>query len=103
MTATTRGASFGERNERFHTERADWGLFRELTEVGVREDYQHEQADQQLKYVEEIIISAANLSIPVKEGTCRRPPVPWWDDDCKNSLNERRIAERAYKRKSQCL
>ena len=95
---TTRGASFGERMERFNTEKAYWGLFRELTEVGVREDYQHEQADQQLKYIEEIIIGAANLSIPVKAGTCRRLPVPWWDDDCKNNLNGRIITERAYKR-----
>ena len=39
----------------------------------MREGYQHEQADQQLKYIEEIIISAANLSIPVKADTCRRP------------------------------
>ena len=67
-------------------------------DIGVGEDYQHELADQQLKYIEEIIISAANLSLPVKAGTCRRPPVPWWDDYCKKLFNERKIAERACKR-----
>jgi hypothetical protein len=67
-----------EQPERFKIKDADWELFYELTNMD--QPNQIQDINQQLAILEECIIDAAMLSIPLKGGLYKKPPVPWFDD-----------------------
>ena len=77
-------------------ERADWDQFHKLTEI------QSLSLDQDIDdltvTLTEIIINAAEASIPVSGGNPTKTPTPWWNEECKTALRERKRAERALKR-----
>lgn len=83
--------------ERFNTEKANCTLFRELTEIAISLPVET-NIDDHITEINSKIIDAANYAIPRKTGNFRRPPLPWWSDQCKHAIKERKLAERALKR-----
>jgi len=81
---------------RFKTDKADWKLFRELTVA----DYTIENLSipESVDRITHSIIHAAEGSIPKTTGRMRKPPVPWWSEDCRLAKQERTRAERALRR-----
>ena len=45
-------------------------------------------------------LDAASQHIPKTSGAPRRTPVPWWTEECKNAIRERRRAFRAFDKHS---
>ncbi len=43
----------------------------------------------------EVVVRAANLSIPRSKGKMNRKPIPWWTEECSKIIKER---NRAFKR-----
>ena len=84
-----------ERPDRFDVSKADWGLFYELTEADINLE---DDIDEIMENIGEIFYDAAMLSMPLKTGSYRRVPVPWFDEQCKEAKKARNRAERALKR-----
>nr|BDT63038.1 MAG: hypothetical protein [Trachysalambria curvirostris nimavirus] len=83
---------------RWQLERADWSLFRSIAEMqGSVEDFHdvQEAAD----YLTSHIHAAAEAAIPKSTGKYRRPPVPWWSDECQQAVRARKAALRQWKRR----
>ena len=82
---------------RYDTSRADWKQFQEMTNVENIQS-QYLTVDDFSQEIEEKIITAADACIPKTSGTLRRPPVPWWNQDCQRAMKERLRSERALKK-----
>lgn len=89
--------NINERPPRFLTSKADWKLFRDTTKTDVN-PAAIQNVDELVDTVENIIMNAADASIPQSSGNCRRPPVPWWSAECQRAYNDRLKAERKMKR-----
>ena len=85
------------RPERFVTDKADWSLFKSLTETDIIVDDNH-NIDRLVEQIENVVMNAASISVPVKSGNYRRPPVPWWSEECRDAVRDRGRAERALRR-----
>jgi len=89
--------ALGDRPDRLNIEKADWKTFKERSAI-------HEQIDlncsanELFEGITSHIMDAASIAIPLKRGTRRRIPVPWWNGDCREAYRERKLAERALKR-----
>ena len=59
---------------------------------------QHLEIDKIVNIIDTSMINSANASIPVTSHKITKPPVPWWNDDIKMSIQERKRAERQMKR-----
>lgn len=86
-----------EKPSRFNTDKADWNLFLQLTETDININSGN-SIDEIVTLIVEKILHAAEQSIPKTSNNFKKKPVPWWSDDCKSALIERRRAERALKR-----
>ena len=84
--------------DRFNIEKANWSEFRELTQTNIKVE-NFNNIDNLIATIVAIIITAATASIPTKTGGKGRPTVPWFNDDCKKAIKERRKAERNLKRR----
>ena len=62
--------------ERYNTKRADWSLYRELTQTEM-EPAQVNTVDELTNHISTIVLDAAELSIPVKGGKYKKRPLPW--------------------------
>ena len=81
---------------RYKTDSANWAQFRCLTEIAG--DIDVGTTDDLLQSIKDVIISAADASIPMSSGRITRPPVPWWNNQCREAKRSRNIAERALRR-----
>ena len=82
---------------RYKIEDADWRLFTVLTAINMRE---HE--GKSVSEVEEVfrclVIDAANAAIPQTAPKGRYHPIPWWNDECSKTQEDRKAAIRRYRR-----
>ena len=81
---------------RYKTDSANWAQFRCLTEIAG--DVDVGTTDDLLQSIKDVLISAADASIPMSSGRITRPPVIWWNDQCREAKKSRNIAERALRR-----
>lgn len=82
---------------RFKIEKADWATFQRSTETDF-EPGQNDDVNRVLEAITDRIILAAGASIPKTNGNLQRPPVPWWNAECKQARREYCRAERALHR-----
>ncbi|GFU15509.1 putative RNA-directed DNA polymerase from transposon X-element [Trichonephila clavipes] len=69
--------------------RADWALF---TQLAVKHDamVMTESVDTVVEEVTNVLIAAADLSIPKISGHSFQRYKPWWNDDCQTAYNNQR-------------
>ena len=79
---------------KFNIKKANWVKYKELTEINIQ---QLPNANNTTEILTKHIIAAAEQSIPRVNTNLKRPPMPWWDEDCDNARRERLRAERAVK------
>lgn len=89
--------NLGCRPERYITNRADWSTFSSLTVVQ-ETVYQFNNIDDCVYFVETRFCEAADEAIPRSSGAPRRPPVPWWNDECTDAKEKKILAERSLRR-----
>ncbi|KAI5738828.1 hypothetical protein M8J77_011653 [Diaphorina citri] len=77
--------------------RADWALFRENVNFNV-DLSDVPDIDKVISDFNKKILYAANIAIPEKKLPVNRLPVPWWDDEVKTVIAERRKCLRALRR-----
>ncbi|KAI5723097.1 hypothetical protein M8J76_001333 [Diaphorina citri] len=77
--------------------RADWALFRENVNFNV-DLSDVPDIDKVISEFNKKILYAANIAIPEKKLPVNRLPVPWWDDEVKTVIAERRKCLRALRR-----
>ena len=83
---------------RWQLDRADWKLFRSIAVLqGTVEEFQSVQ--EAANHLTSRIHLAAVNSIPKSTGQYRRPPVPWWSDECQSAIRARNAALRRLKRR----
>ena len=81
---------------RYKSTKADWTKFKAVSNVPL--DPFAGTVQQLSDSVRDLIIHAADESIPKTSGHYKRTPVPWWNEDCREARRERNRAERALKR-----
>lgn len=82
---------------RYKVKSADWEMFHDLTEPDVVPEIL-ENVDDTVASIENLILGAADASIPMSSGTHKRPPVPWWSGEIRTAKLRRLRAERTVKR-----
>jgi len=83
--------------QRLLLDKADWNLFRLLTD-GNYDEMKMLAVDDMVQAFTNVIMSAAEQSIPRSSGVVRPRAVPWWNQACKNSHQTRKAALRRYQR-----
>ena len=84
-----------QRIKRFALQRADWTLFQQLA---ISANTPDDSIDEMLNTFESTISNAALEAIPCTTGGVGRIPVPWWNEDCKYTRRQKKIAQRRYHR-----
>lgn len=78
----------------WHYEKAKWDIFQShINFEFIQDDFSpntQEELDQILSFINDNITSAAKEAIPVKKLPSNRLPVPWWDDEVKQAIKNRR-------------
>lgn len=93
--------STDEREPRYIHKKADWNMFKDLTDLVDRQTdkmLDELSIDELITKFNEIIIQAADLSIPKTSGIQKPKTVPWWNDGCALARSERKNALRRYQR-----
>ncbi|XP_076057241.1 uncharacterized protein LOC143034778 [Oratosquilla oratoria] len=85
------------RAPRWCTDRADWPLFKELSNIEADVN-DLPTVSEAISYLNSILINAANHSIPKTSGKFRRKPVPWWNIQCTIRHKAMRAAFTRYRR-----
>jgi len=82
---------------RFIYERANWTTFRNMTtpEVDIES---FATVDEALQYFNDMVNIAATTSIPRSSGGSMVRCVPWWNEEVKQAIRERKAATRRYYR-----
>lgn len=75
--------------------RADWKRFEQLA---VLDEDSLDNVDEMLDAFEDSVNKAALETIPHTYGGIGRIPVPWWNEDCRTTRKEKKIAQRRYHR-----
>ena len=88
---------FPERPNLYNIKKANWPQFSLLTEMNVNIN-EIEDVDAAIDVIKDILLNAANESIPMKSTHFRKPPVPWWNNDVADARRDRRRAERTLRR-----
>ena len=84
-----------EFERRFNVKKADWGLYRALTDLSIPLDSDVNSCVSQL---EDVIHKAAEGSIPLTKITPGRKTVPWWNQSCDEARRCKKTALRKYQR-----
>lgn len=84
-----------QRTRRPALQRADWSLFRQ---VALTMQPAGSNLDEMLISFEKIIHDASIEAIPFTRGGIGRIPVPWWNENCKLTRQQKKIAQRRYHR-----
>ena len=82
---------------RFKIEKADWAAYYRLTNLDT-DPGEIQGIDDALTEICTTIMEAAEASIPRSNGRRKKPPVPWWNSDCRRARVEKLRAERALRR-----
>ena len=84
-----------EFERRFNIKKADWGLYRALTDLTVPLDSDINICVSQL---EDVVYKAAEGSIPLTKMTPNRKVAPWWDQSCDEVRRSKKAALRKFQR-----
>ncbi|GBO17314.1 hypothetical protein AVEN_159168-1, partial [Araneus ventricosus] len=76
---------------------ADWQKFTSLANIN-SDIVKSSTIEEALNYIINIIIEAADNSIPKTSGNRRRQNKPWWNDDCKQAYKKQRKAWDIFRR-----
>lgn len=73
--------------------RADWGLFSESVREGTEE-----MTSSEITEILDIILKAAETSIPITKPHRRKASTPWWTPECAHAVAKRKRALRVYQK-----
>ena len=90
------GPVLESRPPRWNFRKADWNDFNTRIETGLNSP----GAADSMESFTSLIVCAAEASIPKTSGCPKRPPVPWWTDECRDVIRARKRAYRAFDRHS---
>ena len=65
--------------------------------IDIDEAVQDINIDEALQDINDIIINAAEIAIPKSTNTVKKPPLPWFNQECKEAVEARNREERALK------
>lgn len=83
--------------KRWIIDKADWTTFKRETETEVQaEDFDNSQ--QAVGFLNEMILQAAEESIPQSKGEGGKKNPPWWNDECWRAIRNRKAAWTRYRR-----
>jgi hypothetical protein len=85
--------------ERFNFNKADWTIFKTLTNIE-NEEIPSDDINYFLTFIIQIIIAAAYAAIPLKRSKNTKRPVPWFNDECRAACRLRNASERKLKRQN---
>ena len=88
------------RPQRWILDKADWTEFRGHTEIDENRLTEGQDIDEATSNLNDLIINAANQSIPKSKGTGGRQSPPWWNKACYVAIKKRKAAWNKYKRSS---
>ena len=80
---------------RYNLNKADWAQYKDLTKMN---PIAESSAEDILEHIENKIIQAADTAIPTTSPNPRKPPIPWFNEDIKQAIRDRKRAGRALKR-----
>lgn len=88
------------RMPRWKIDKANWGLFRELSNKRFEQLHKEEwtNVDEFNERVVTAVIKSANESIPKSSGCRSKKNMPWWDEDCRQAIKVRNRAFRLLKK-----
>ena len=83
------GTELGARSRRWNMRKAEWHDFSSDVEEQIASEFSgaHEPS---VHHFTEVLLGAANRHIPRTSGAPHRIPAPWWTDECRAALRERR-------------
>ena len=87
-----------ERPMKWFFDGANWNRFSELTTVESTEDIFNNINDM-VVYFTTLILNAAIICIRRSNGRIKGKSVPWWNNDCKEAIKEKRKSWQNYRRK----
>ena len=86
-----------QRESRWKLHKADWSKFKLLCENRITGDSLKDSADP-IEQFNCILTSIAEECIPKSSTKFRRPHLPWFNEDCKNAILQRRKALKIFNR-----
>ena len=89
--------ALGMRPPRWNVEKAEWDEFSSHLEE-VFTTIHREKRELSVEEFTSILLDAASQYIPRTSGSPRRIPVPWWTDECRSVIRERRRASKVFNR-----
>lgn len=82
---------------KFNFNKADWALFSSLVETRIPPRFSEDPLEAYVAFTD-IVISAANLSIPKYKSTLHARASPtWWNDNCTATVKARSTAFRSFR------
>ena len=88
----------GEPSLKFQFDKADWGLYKNLTQT-FSPPPESDSIDEKVEKLNAHLLTSAQASIPTSHGrTNGKIPIPWFNAECKQVHRERKRAERALQR-----
>lgn len=80
------------REEKWILERADWVIFRKISEDRLQRIEDNLDVESMCIRVRSGIIEAARMEIPKSKPKIINKIVPWWTKECKKAIKERKKA-----------
>ena len=81
--------------QRWVMKKADWGKYTGKTEIS-RGMEEFNDVDDAVEHLGEVMLDAAEQSIPRSKGSGGRKCPPWWNDECRIAINKRKAAWKKY-------
>ena len=82
-----------ERPRKWKLSKADWNKFETLCQQTFARD-KFENCDDPIKLFTSLLLDAAKASIPQTPTNPKRPDKPWYNDECKQAVKDRKDAKR---------
>ena len=87
------------REPRYQLHKADWKKYTDETYIYPYDELMKiSPINELLSFYNNVLISAADITIPKSGRNCRPRQVPWWTRECQQSIDDRKRALRRYKR-----
>ena len=83
--------------QRMKLDKANWTDYNDLTDFPSDQNVL-DDIDTEIDRCVELLLTASRQCIPLTSGAGRKIPTPWWNDECRNALTQRKRALRALKR-----
>lgn len=84
--------------ERWVFSKADWGMFEQLSDIGMNQINVNENVEVLNDSISRVIIETAKQTILERSGWKEKKLVPWWTAECKQAIKSRNTAFREFKK-----